>query len=207
MSGLTAPPLICISRASKILKMTKRRDANETYISAKPPEARQNTRFPLAHVDKERPQGPRTAPCKGSQEPVSLSLTASSDARGEPRPQNQDTKLVRLRVRSQFLFVRNGQSERRRSVVVQARPNSKTPQHIGVGFTATKKVGNAVIRNRSKRRLREAARLLLPQHGLTSCDYVFIARHSTAEIDWQRLLDDVESALISLAASFSSGSD
>jgi ribonuclease P protein component len=69
-----------------------------------------------------------------------------------------------------------------------------------VGFTVTKKIGGAVVRNRAKRRLREAARLLLPEHGRPGFDYVLIARGGTATRPWPRLLDDVKSALISLAA-------
>lgn len=70
---------------------------------------------------------------------------------------------------------------------------------IGDGYTATKKIGTAVVRNRAKRRLRAAAQDLLPRHGLAGADYVFIARATTATAPWARLLDDMENALISLA--------
>ena len=109
-------------------------------------------------------------------------------------------------MRPQFLFVRGGLSERRKSLVIQARLRGDGQAHIGKGFTATKKTGNAVIRNRSRRRLKAAARELLPQFGVPGADYVFIARMGTAAADWQRLLDDMESALISLAAALSTGS-
>ena len=70
------------------------------------------------------------------------------------------------------------------------------------GFTATRKIGGAVDRNRAKRRLREAARVMLPLHGRPGCDYVFIARGGTTAREWARLLDDVKNALLSLAADY-----
>jgi ribonuclease P protein component len=85
-------------------------------------------------------------------------------------------------------------------VVVQALDRSDGRSLVRVGFTATRKVGGAVVRNRAKRRLREAARALLPELGRPGFDYVFIARSGTATRRWARLLDDVKSALIRLAA-------
>ncbi|MEM6534161.1 MAG: ribonuclease P protein component [Pseudomonadota bacterium] len=119
---------------------------------------------------------------------------------------NPDIGVERLRKRPQFLFVRSGPSERRKSLVIQARDRRDGQSHMGAGFTATKKIGKAVLRNKAKRRLREAARKLLRQHGQPGVDYVFIARKDTATIVWTRLLDDMESALISLAPKFSTGS-
>lgn len=116
-------------------------------------------------------------------------------------PDLPDLAVVRLKQRSQFLFVRAGESFRTKSLVIQARrrPASAASGHIGAGFTATKKIGNAVARNRAKRRLRAASEKLLAVRGLSGVDYVFIARKETGAVAWQRLLDDMEKALVSLA--------
>jgi ribonuclease P protein component len=82
---------------------------------------------------------------------------------------------------------------------VQARRRDDQPL-VRAGFTATRRIGGAVERNRAKRRLREAARLLLPEHGRPGFDYVFIARGGVTTRPWARLLDDVKTALIRLAA-------
>ncbi len=108
--------------------------------------------------------------------------------------------VVRLKTRAQFLAAAKGASLSRGAVVVQRLARQDGSIHLGEGFTATKKIGNAVARNRAKRRLREAARALLPVHGAPGCDYVFIARMGAGERPWARLLDDVGTALIGLAA-------
>lgn len=104
-----------------------------------------------------------------------------------------------MKKRAEFLACAKGSACARGAVVIQALAQPARPG-IGAGFTATKKIGNAVARNRAKRRLREAARLLLPLHGKPAHDYVFIARQGAGERPWPRLLDDVKSALIRLAA-------
>ena len=83
---------------------------------------------------------------------------------------------------------------------MQARDRADDAPLVRAGFTATRKIGGAVVRNRAKRRLREAARVMLPLHGRPGFDYVFIARGGTTARPWLRLLDDMKSALISLAA-------
>lgn len=66
---------------------------------------------------------------------------------------------------------------------------------VHVGFTATKKIGGAVIRNRAKRRLREAARVVLPKAGVPGTLYVLIARAQTAGSAYNCLLGDLGRAV------------
>ena len=105
--------------------------------------------------------------------------------------------IRRLKKRREFLYVAKGRKAVQRGVVIQARRRDGNP-HCSIGFTASKKVGNAVLRNRAKRRLREIARLLLPLHGEPGFDSVFIARATTPDREWSKLMRDVESALASL---------
>lgn len=66
---------------------------------------------------------------------------------------------------------------------------------LRVGFTASRKVGGAVVRNRAKRRLRAAAARILPGVGRLGTDYVLIARAATAARPFAALLGDLETAL------------
>jgi ribonuclease P protein component len=73
---------------------------------------------------------------------------------------------------------------------------SEQSDDIRIGFTCSKKVGNAVARNRAKRRLREIARLILPEHGQPGMDYVLIGRRgATADLPFTKLLSDMHHAL------------
>lgn len=66
---------------------------------------------------------------------------------------------------------------------------------LRVGYTASKRVGNAVARNLSKRRLREAVRKIMPAHAREGMDYVLIAREETAARPFDQLLADLRQAL------------
>ena len=80
--------------------------------------------------------------------------------------------------------------------ILQIRNRGDDDPRIRVGFTCSKKVGNAVARNRAKRRLREIARLVLPQHGAPGHDYVLIGRAGvTATRPFEQMLDDLRKAL------------
>ena len=70
---------------------------------------------------------------------------------------------------------------------------------IRVGFTVTKKIGGAVVRNRMKRRLRALAREMLPSQGLAGADHVMIGRSGGIERDFQTLRRDLGGALAKAA--------
>lgn len=111
-----------------------------------------------------------------------------------------DFPITRLKVRPDFLAAAKARSCAKGAVVMQARARHDDAEAVRVGFTATKKVGGAVVRNRAKRRMRAAARQLVPLFGRPGHDYVLIARNGAPTRPWGRLLDDVKSALLSLRA-------
>ncbi len=71
---------------------------------------------------------------------------------------------------------------------------------VRVGFTVTKKIGNAVIRNRTRRRLKEAARLVLADYPATATDLVLIGREGTRGRDFAALQADLRRALAKVGA-------
>lgn len=108
-------------------------------------------------------------------------------------------KVERLRKRADFLACAKGEACARGALLVQARFRADDSDLVRAGFTATRRIGGAVVRNRAKRRMREAARAVLPGLARAGCDYVFIARGGAPTRPWPRLLDDMKSALIRLA--------
>jgi len=77
--------------------------------------------------------------------------------------------------------------------VLLARPNSG--QGLRYGITVTKKIGNAVVRNRMKRRFRALIRELLPAQGLLVHDHVLIGREGGVERDFAVLREEFAAAL------------
>ena len=103
--------------------------------------------------------------------------------------------LQRLTRRAEFLKVAAG---RRKSVapglILQAATQAASAG-LRVGFTASRKVGNAVSRNRARRRLRAAAAAVMPEHAAAGHDYVLVARAGTLTRPYGGLLDDLASGL------------
>ena len=79
--------------------------------------------------------------------------------------------------------------------VLLVRPRDDGDATMRVGFTVTKKIGNAVIRNRMKRRLRALARELLPTAGMPGADHVLIGRNGGIERDFALLRAELAKAL------------
>lgn len=104
-----------------------------------------------------------------------------------------------LRKRGDFLACARARRAHTPGFLVQGRKRGGAEQGMRVGFTCSKKVGNAVARNRAKRRLREIARLVLPEAGRAGWDYVLIGRAGvTAARDFAAMQDDLRAALAQL---------
>jgi ribonuclease P protein component len=103
-----------------------------------------------------------------------------------------------LKKRADFLRAARGIRRVEGAVTLETCPTPETealPGRLRVGFTASKKVGNAVIRNRAKRRMRAAASQLLPLLGRQGHDYVLVARGSCVARPFPALLSDITTAL------------
>ncbi len=83
--------------------------------------------------------------------------------------------------------------------VLQVRARGDGDPAMRVGYTVTKKIGNAVVRNRMKRRLRALARELLPEKGVPGADHVLIGRNGGIERDFATLRAELTKALAKAA--------
>lgn len=102
--------------------------------------------------------------------------------------------MDRLRQRADFLAVADGARANGPAFVVQRRVRDDQGP-IRIGFTVTKKNGNAPVRNRIRRRLRELVRHLDPLSVRPHSDYVLVGRRAALSRDFSTLLDDLKSAL------------
>ncbi|HYZ22166.1 MAG TPA: ribonuclease P protein component [Rhodopila sp.] len=112
----------------------------------------------------------------------------------------ETAKPGRLKRRAQFLeAAKSGRKAAVGGVVLQAL-SRHDDQPVRLGFTVTKKIGNAVVRNRSRRRLKEAVRLVLSdpswrEQPLAGVDLVLIGRDSTLKRNFIALQSDIRRAL------------
>ena len=158
----------------------------EANLSTECARAQAAARVPCAHGDRGRAQGVGAAPRQRAQTPLGL---------------NAAIPIGRLKRRAEFLRVASaGTRCARPGLVLQAAPGRAVGGPTRVGFTVTKKIGDAVTRNRVRRRLRAAAAQVLPRRAAPGTDYVLVGRAATLNRRYSDLVGDLEAALKRLGA-------
>ena len=197
--------------------------SDEADLSTEQAGARPSSRLPRADGDAGRPQGagqsPRQGP--GEAERVNGARPVGSGDAGQPEPIepiNQPAHGLRgpgegkaarsgdlkpytvLAARKDFVAANAGRRAPTPGFVLLVRVRDDDGLGLRAGFTVTKKIGNAVVRNRLKRRLRAAARAVLPGSGIAHADHVLIGRGEGLTRDFAALTADLAKALAKCAA-------
>ena len=134
-------------------------------------------------------------------------LSSPDVDRGRPHRDSQPPRtrpgeavgLITLTRRADFLAANTGKRAATPGFVLLVRPRDDGDATRRIGYTVTKKIGNAVVRNRMKRRLRALARDLVPRAGIAGADHVLIGRAGGIERDYAGLRAELAKALEKLA--------
>lgn len=163
---------------------------DEAHFPAEPPCAQASPRLPRPLGDPRRPQGPGGAPRSRPQ--VAVGLIGRKAA---------GISLATLNRRADFLAANTGRRAPTPAFVLLVRERGDGSEAIRVGYTVTKKIGGAVVRNRMKRRFRALASEILPGEGIAGADHVLIGRADGVE----RPFDDLKRELSRALARIRSG--
>ena len=110
--------------------------------------------------------------------------------------QRPAVSFLTLAKRADFLRAASARRQGTAGFLLQARARGDTDNHVRVGFTASKKIGNAVLRNRAKRRLRALVRQVMPTLAQPGWDYVLVARpEATVSRAFADLVSDLTGAM------------
>jgi ribonuclease P protein component len=139
----------------------------------------------------------QSRPQAASRVPVPHGDTGRSPGAERPpraRPQEAQ-RLITIRKRADFVAANGGLRATTTGFVLLVRDRKDADPAMRVGFTVTKKVGGAVVRNRMKRRLRALAREIVPANGFAGADHVMIGRAKGIERDFGLLRSELAGAL------------
>ena len=104
--------------------------------------------------------------------------------------------IITIKKRSTFVFIKdNGKFLRAKSFNIQILQDNTLNDDIAVGYTATKRLGNAVTRNKAKRRMREMARKVITKYGKINFYYVLIAKNSILTTSFKELELELENII------------
>lgn len=124
-----------------------------------------------------------------------MSMAGPSNFRGASDSPVSGEKPGRLRRRADYLRVQGAEIRAARpGLLLQAAPGADS-ETLNLGFTASRKVGNAVLRNRARRRLKALAADVFPKYARPGHDYVLVARKDTPARPFAELRRDLEQAL------------
>jgi ribonuclease P protein component len=148
--------------------------SDEAHLPAEQPRPQAASRIPPPDVDGRRPQ--------------------AAERSARPRPQEAQ-RLVTISKRADFIAANSGLRAATPGFVLLVRDREDANPLMRVGFTVTKKIGGAVVRNRMKRRFRALAREIVAEHGFAGADHVMIGRAKGIERDFSLLRSELGGAL------------